>query len=49
MWKHILEGITESSFEELICPAKQDWNWRRVLVEFGLLAGFAATASLLFR
>ena len=49
MWKYILEGITGSFFEELIWPARQEWSWRRVLVEGGLLAGFLLTASMLVR
>jgi hypothetical protein len=49
VWNRILEGITGSSVEELILPAKQWSSWGRVLVEGGILLGFLATASWLVR
>jgi len=49
MWKYILEGITGSSVEELILPARQEWTWRRALAEGGILLGLLATASWLVR
>lgn len=49
MWKHILEGITGSVVEELTDSLKGHRRWRDVLLEGGLLFGFAATASWLIR
>ncbi len=47
MWKHIVEGITGPIVEELILPAKREWNWRRAAMETGILLGLFATCSWL--
>jgi hypothetical protein len=49
MWKHILEGITGSSVEELILPVKRHCSWSNVLVDGSVLFGFVVTASWLMR
>lgn len=49
MWKHILEGITGPVVEELMAQAKGQRRWRSILLECGVLLGFAATTSWLTR
>ena len=49
MWKHIAQGIAGSVPEELNIPRIQDWPWRTILADAGLVAAFALTSSWLMR
>ena len=49
MWKHIAQGITGSVPFELDLPRIQNWPWRKLLADAGLVAAFALTTSWLSR
>jgi hypothetical protein len=49
MWKHILEGFAGAVPAGLTIPKVEDWPWRRLLADAGLVAVFALTSSWLSR
>ena len=49
MWKHIAQGFTGFVPFELNIPKVQDWPWRKILADAGLVTAFALTSSWLIR
>jgi hypothetical protein len=49
MWKHELESFRGSAAEHLSWERREDWSWRRILAEGGLLLAMLLTSSWVVR
>lgn len=47
MWKQFAESSTGLVVSEPRRPRLEDWPWRKILADAGLLAAFALTSSWL--